>query len=741
MRGLVTYVRADGRIIELKLRTEDGNVVIKRVTDFYPYFYVPNSSGEYVSVFGERLMKVRCEDPRDVRHKRENYEKHYEADIPYTRRFLIDTGIKQGAEVPDTIEISWRDIKPVQVKVEPRIWWFDIEVYQEGGLPDARNPEQEITAFTVYDTYINKYVTVVVAPVEGIDNNADDWIVIKVKSERDLIDVLRRMWENAMPDIVVGWNIYFDVDYVRARTKRLGVPFGFDYADIYDYYGAYRSMFQRRSYRLKDVAVYEKIITKEEVVEARELNDLWRYKIDEFVAYNKRDVFILVELEKKHGILKFKHDLKTFAGVAHISDVDGLSVLVDTLLLRLAKDLGVVLPSVQEHKNKGYEGAHVFDVRAGIYEDVAQYDMSRYYPSLVISFNLSPETFGKDTEELGIMPRLCKMLIDKRNAIEAEMKKYEPGTEEYNTLKAQVTVVKFATNAVYGYMAYSKSRMFNVDIAATITRLAREGILAVARAAEERGYKVIYGDTDSIFIQIPFEQAEALMHELNEEIKKYFTKMYGVKNINVKLKFEKYNKRILFTDAKKRYAAWVVWDKGQKCDYVHIAGFEAVRTDQSEFTADIQRRLLEMIVRGASKEEIISFVNKLHDEFMKQPLNKIAIAKGINKPLDEFKSKQAHVRGALLANMYLGANIKHGDKVKMLYVKYVEGVPSTDVICFEDVEQLKGRKVVVDWEKMYEKTVLNKIKEILRAVGIGNMVNHNVAQKNLFILMLRGGER
>ena len=69
-----------------------------------------------------------------------------------------------------------------------------------------------------------------------------------------------------------------------------------------------------------------------------------------------------------------------------------------------------------------------------------------------------------------------------------------------------------------------------------------------------------------------------------------------------------------------------------------------------------------------------------------------------------------------MSNMYLGTNFKQGDKVKMVYVKRVEGIPqSTDVICFAD-KPPSG--IVIDWNKMFQKTVIDKIEDILKIIGV-----------------------
>jgi len=77
------------------------------------------------------------------------------------------------------------------------------------------------------------------------------------------------------------------------------------------------------------------------------------------------------------------------------------SIVIDTLLLRLAKREGVVLPTSVDRDENPIRGAIVLNPPSGRYENVAVLDMSRYYPSIIISFNVSPETkLNRITDEI-----------------------------------------------------------------------------------------------------------------------------------------------------------------------------------------------------------------------------------------------------------------------------------------------------------------------------------------------------
>lgn len=94
-------VEAEGRLIHLFAReVETRQKYHFIVDDFYPYYYtkVPPSDdrvlwteGGYKTLFGEEVTKVVVDHPHTVAALRAPND--YEADVPYTHRFLIDTKI------------------------------------------------------------------------------------------------------------------------------------------------------------------------------------------------------------------------------------------------------------------------------------------------------------------------------------------------------------------------------------------------------------------------------------------------------------------------------------------------------------------------------------------------------------------------------------------------------------------------------------------------------------------------
>lgn len=726
MEGRLITVRREGSVIKLVIRTNDGKKVVP-VFGFNPHFYV-EGNGEYLDFRGIKLKKIETKLPEDVREVRKFYNRHWQADIPFTRLFLIETGIYTWVKVPDkSTNILWHEVKPTEpMDIVPRIMLLDIEVYPGPTSLDVTKAEEPITSITSYDYYSKKYVTF----AQGVDqaNLTNDWIVIYVDSEREMLFNFSRFLTKLNPDYIFGWNVEYDLEYLKMRCSKLNIPVDFTAFDSLDLLSSYRRLVKQPSYSLQDVAYYENL----GIIDKYSPNELALLKPSQIVKYNKSDVETMVRLLEKYNenIININLSFQKLAGTAHIYD-NFASQLIDTLLLRIAHNRGLILPSKPEKRNvyEPYAGAMVTQPVPGLHKNVANLDVSRCYPSIILTFNLSPETLvtkpskddiifkdiGFKREPKGIVPELVETVWRARDESEAKLKSAQPGTETYKTLESERDALKGILNAVYGFLAYQNSRIYDVRLASAITSLGREVLSFLITYFNNKGYKVLYGDTDSIFIQTPFDLAEKLIKEAEQALFAFILEKYNARS-KIRLKLDKYLSTIFFTSVKKKYASRVVWENGKTCDYIDVTGFESVRRDVPAYLRQLLKDVLTMVITENDYNQIQKHIYSSIEDFKKQSLREVYITKHISKPFNLYKVKPPHIRGSLLANMYLDENIQEGDRVKMVWVKGVKGLPQTDVICFTNEKNVEG-KIDIDWDKMIESTIANKLEEVLEPMG------------------------
>jgi DNA polymerase I len=175
---------------------------------------------------------------------------------------------------------------------------------------------------------------------------------------------------------------------------------------------------------------------------------------------------------------------------------------------------------------------------------------------------------------------------------------------------------------------------------------------------------------------------------------------------------------------------------------IDITGFEYKRSDIAPITKEVQREVLEMIVTGADREDIKSYVHDVIERVRAGDvsLEEIGIPGGIGKKLDNYDTDTAQVRGAKYANLLLGTNFASGSKPKRLYLEkvhpeffrevetergldpaedalYGEFKRDPDVICFEFDDQVP-EAFEIDYDKMLDKTLKGPIARVLEALDI-----------------------
>ena len=181
-------------IVHVFGRTAENDPVHARVHGFRPYFYAPASTvspeklrstdgitdfeeadadGEpFESIRGERVVKIYGRTPRDVGQVRDEFD-HYEADIPFPNRFLVDKDVTSGVRLPrreggdGSLDVHHTEVESAAVQAEPRLSIFDIEVDDRQGFPE--DGEERIICIASHDSYRDEYVLWIYAGEDGID--------------------------------------------------------------------------------------------------------------------------------------------------------------------------------------------------------------------------------------------------------------------------------------------------------------------------------------------------------------------------------------------------------------------------------------------------------------------------------------------------------------------------------------------------------------------------------------------
>ena len=749
-------------------RDASGRAVTVNVTGFRPYFYAPAGQVDkkplppgvdlepdttYRSIQGEALRRLYTRRPGDVRDIRNDFQ-HYEADIPFATRFMIDCHLTGGMELPaGALTVDYHDLVPVDIKAPARTCIMDIECVDENGFPEPdRDP---IICITCWDSFDEDYTTLLWMP-GGISGDAPEFSlhgehrVIRFPDEvamlRGLIDYTR----GRDPDILSGWNfVDFDIPYILRRMAALGLH-GEDLArlpgqtarnavrgrSIFDLLGAYRKMHQaqKESYRLDAVAEEELGETK--VRYSGTITSLWRSDPARLVEYNYRDVELCVGIDKKNNIIEFYREIARYVGCPLDRTLNSSNV-IDIYVLRKASGR-FILPSKGFAAGDEFEGATVFEPATGLRENVVVLDLKSLYPMAMMTINASPETKNPDgelrapngirfsREPDGLTRSILSELLVERDERKRLRNTYPFGSPEYTLYDLQQNVLKVIMNSYYGVSGYTRFRLYDREIGSAVTSVGRAIIRHTRDLITDLGYTVLYGDTDSCMVEIPpgsleeiIIKAKDIEDRLNASYGDFALRELAADKHYFSIKFEKVYQRFFQAGKKKRYAGHLVWKEGKDVDEVDVVGFEIRRSDSPQVTREVQHDVIEMILRGDSFADVQAYLRDIIRRYRRgeYSLDEAGIPGGIGKDLDSYETEDAHVRGAKYSNKYLGTDFKRGSKPKRVYIKTVIAkYPRTDVVCFEYADQVPP-EFVIDWETMLERTLKGPLSRIIEPLG------------------------
>ncbi|MBI5635545.1 DNA polymerase [Candidatus Micrarchaeota archaeon] len=625
----------------------------------------------------------------------------FEHDIPFTRRFLIDSGLTpsdliefevgKGRQVASFKKVS----SGASIIALLRTLAFDIETYNPIGIS---KPGKDPVIMLSYADAGGAKVLSVGKEIKGRK------FVETVSDEKHLLKRFSQVLKEKHVDLLSGYNSDgFDLPYLieRAKVLRTGIDFSrggkmvlrnaggrsqvkipgrihfdaFNVASAMNFIGAFKFS------RLTLAQVYKELFGEAGKLEMDKASlfkhwDEGGEKLEYLADYSLADSVSTLRIT--NFFLPFAEALSKTVGLPlyEISRVSP-SVLVENTLMRLAYARGELFPNspgfgtVQDRLGNPIKGAFVKQPNPGLYENLAVLDFRSLYPSIIISHNVDPSTINCDccaqgesfvsptgarfcSKRKGVVPQMLEEVLKERMAIKQKLKGIkDKAGNEFRELDANQWALKILANSTYGYLVFSRSRWYSREAGESITAWARKYIQDTMEQAEKSGFKVLYGDTDSLFIQYEAAGGEEKVREFQKAVNK---SLPGA----MELELEDFYPRGLFvskkvgsgTGAKKKYAA--INKEGK----IKIRGFELVRRDWSKFSRDTQREVLSILLNKGSLEEALALVRD-RIELLKSggvALEQLAITTQLRKKIKDYAITSPELEAAKKA-------IKKGVKI------------------------------------------------------------------------------
>jgi len=685
------------------------------ISGFKPYFYVPDDEGDLIDALGRKVRRVEVKLPSDVPSVRNTYDWTDEADIVFDERFVIDAGIKYGFHVTDG-KIIPIEIDPIQ----PRILYFDIEVRSPPEImPNPWKADWPIVTIQTLDSYTDE-VKMFTFGFPQIDDNQ-----ISCDSERQLLWHFQKYVGEVDPDVLTGWfSSGFDLPYLVRRSARLKIDLhglsrfgrptftqrnevkiiGRQCCDMLTYFRKlHKPEGELDRLDLKSVA---KRFSDFEYEDIGDMIDAYmrKGKHDELISYIHDDVVALKRIDDAVGLFTFYEYLRWKIGCKLESTIRNAK-MIEILLMRSGiKPLPTRKYNV---RRESYTGALVLTPPIGIHEWVGVYDATTLYPYIITAYNVSPDVDG-------VFAKTVKTVLEERE----KLRRLRLVGKADESTRWKEVVLKFLCCSWYGYCGFSGARLYKKELAEFITSKGREIINVMKDWFDSKGLPTVYGDTDSAHVKGIRDPHVGL--ELENDLNEFLAEKFTDAEFPPTVKFEKLYRRILYKRliggeraAKKRYAGWIVWKDGRVTDKIQIVGLEYKRSDSAEITRELMSEFMRLALKEQNVGDIVKLIQSTIKKFGDLPIQKIAIPKGVTRDLEDYKVDSAWIVGIRNAQRLLGLRFRQDRKPRLLYC-----IRPVDRLCItEDIETLPIN-IEIDYQKMIEKTIVEKFRPLFEAVGL-----------------------
>ena len=593
-----------------------------------------------------------------VRELRKENIRVFGADVKAAAAYMIQRGIRAGVRISGecragkNVSVVFLDpiIEPVHsARASLSVLSIDLETGEPSGIIRAAGISQSSGSGA------ERRKNLLFNGVWKGEINPDPEIEV-CPGERALLERLVLKINEFDPDIITGWNIIdFDFPRLSAAFSRNKLEFALARSmdpgrffpaekdadesggtvrrsasvflpgrQVLDALRLVRTGFESfDSYTLDAVA--HSVLGKGKTVQSTdadklaELDRLYAEDPLSFCRYCLNDADLVLDILEKRGLISHTVERAALTGAG----IDKAWTSVASFERVYAEGLysrGVLEPEMDPNRMvSGAAGGTVLDALAGMFRNVAVFDFRSLYPSIMRTFNIDPLSYEKalGIEEArlaasgsagplfikapngaafargsGILPELIAEYFTER------IKAIDRGDE------ASAFVYKILMNSFYGVLGTPKCKYARTELAGAITSFGKTCLHFARDFFRARGYRVLYGDTDSVFVELkettdaPF--CDGMASTLNAELGEYIRTTFACEAF-IGIRFEKLYRRFFIPRLRsdedngehgraKGYAGLL--ENKQGSTTVEIKGMEAARSDYTPLAQRFQRELL-----------------------------------------------------------------------------------------------------------------------------------------------------
>jgi DNA polymerase, archaea type len=226
------------------------------------------------------------------------------------------------------------------------------------------------------------------------------------------------------------------------------------------------------------------------------------------------------------------------------------------------------------------KGGMMLQPEPRLYEDVSEIDFTSLYPSIIVKYNLSPDTL-EHPEKKGFLSSVISPLLNLR----IETKRRKKFDADYAGLDS---ILKWMLVTCFGYTGYRNAKFGRIEVHERITAISRELLMQIKEIAEGMNFEVLHGIVDCLWVK--GDNAEGFKEVVEKEI-------------GILTEMDSYDWIVFLPmadgcGAYNRYFGRLISGK------VKIRGVMARRKDTPQYVCKMQQELFELLAGTCSREEI-----------------------------------------------------------------------------------------------------------------------------------------
>ena len=611
----------------------------------------------------------------------------YEADLNPVARYLIDRGVRGSVELhglsrpgqpAEGVDLVFHNPEISPGSVVPKLKMVALRV--------AACAEGRLAAVALHGQGGSEVLRIAATATATKDAATET----SYADEKALLAGLSQRLRTHDPDVIVGWDVVpADLAALRAAAQRTRTPvaLGRGAGAMQLYLGASRGRGGPPRAVLPgrmviDAAALVRTIAPQvsdealEVVAARVLGErvpadlrppqgTWAESPGALAAQLRAEAQALFDLTARLQLIELVAQRSRLCGLP-LDRIHASVAAFDYLYLLELGRRGFVAPTFTRPTEpiEPVVGGHIIAPLPGMHKGVLALDFRSLYPSLIRTFQIDPlgllpadaeaappsldagaasdspiaspivaPSGARFRRQLGVLTVILDQIFPMRAAAKAEG----------DTAASQA--IKLLMNSLYGVLGSPGCRFHRPELANAVTSFGRELLKWSRIRIESYGYKVVYGDTDSLFVATGSSDdspaAVRALRMLGEELAQRITcdlgehvrRTWGVES-RLDLQLQTVYLRLLLTrlrrdsgraaaaelaldgvssglGAAKRYAGLCAEGPSSERRRVVFVGMEAVRRDATDLCKEAQRAVHELLFQDRPAAELINYLHRL----------------------------------------------------------------------------------------------------------------------------------